>query len=91
MPIKRSLEASDLPADEGEVLSLAFNQTLRLLHLVDRNDPVCEIVARKIMEIGARKGVRDPLAISKVAVRELLGPTVGLEAPPEGGPSTKRD
>jgi hypothetical protein len=41
-----------------------------LLGLVDRNYPVCEIVACKIMEIGAT-GASDPIAISDTAVRQL--------------------
>jgi hypothetical protein len=38
--------------------------------LKDRSDPVCEIVARKIIEIGA-SGASDPLAISEIAARQL--------------------
>jgi hypothetical protein len=40
------------------------------LHLVDRNDPFTEIVARKIIEVGAT-GVRDPHEISKIAIKRL--------------------
>jgi hypothetical protein len=43
-----------------------------LLNLVDRNDAVCEIVAEKIMEVGAT-GASDPVAISEIAVRQLRG------------------
>ena len=70
MPIKRLLEESKLSPEEQEALNLAFVRALRLLHLVDRNDPICEIVARKIMKLGAT-GARDPIAISEIAVREL--------------------
>jgi hypothetical protein len=47
-------------------------RNLRLLNLVDRNDAVCEIVAEKIMEVGAT-GASDPVAISEIAVRQLRG------------------
>ena len=50
---------------------LAFIRALRLLHLVDRNDPVWEIVARRIIEIGAT-GAGDPVVISEIAVRKLI-------------------
>jgi hypothetical protein len=80
MPIKRLLEASDLPADEQAVLGAAFDRTLRLLCLIDRGDPFCGIVARKIMEIGAKRAL-DPVAISEQAVEELLeGRTRGVSS-----------
>jgi len=71
MPINRLLQNSKLEPAEREVLNLAFIRALRLLHLVDRNDPVCEIVARKVIEIGAT-GAGDPVVISEIAVRKLI-------------------
>ena len=70
MPIDRLLQNSKLEPAAQKALRLAFIRALRLLGLVDRNDPVCEIVACKIMEIGAT-GVSDPIAISDIAVRQL--------------------
>jgi hypothetical protein len=70
MPINRLLQNSKLEPAEREVLNLAYIRALRLLHLKDRSDPVCEIVARKIIEIGA-SGASDPLAISEIAARQL--------------------
>jgi hypothetical protein len=75
MPINRLLEDSKLTLEGQAVLNLAFDRTLRKLHLVDRNDPICEIVARKVIEIGAT-GVTNPVAISEIAVRQL-GPPQG--------------
>jgi hypothetical protein len=43
--------------------------------LVDRNDPVAEIVAKTVIEIGAT-GVREPSEISKIAVKRLANPAV---------------
>jgi hypothetical protein len=40
------------------------------LHLIDRDDPVCEIIARKVIEIDA-SGTHDPKAISEIAVKRL--------------------
>jgi hypothetical protein len=71
MPIARLLQNSNLGPAEQEILNLAFIRALRLLHLVDRNDPVCEIVARRIIEIGAT-GAGDPVVISEIAVRKLI-------------------
>jgi hypothetical protein len=70
MPINRLLQNSKLKPAEREVLYLAYIRALRLLHLKDRSDPICEIVARKIIEIGAT-GASDPLAISEIAARQL--------------------
>jgi hypothetical protein len=76
MPINRLLKDSKLTPEEREVLNAAFVRTLRLLNLVDRNDPICEIVARKVIEIGLGGGC-DPAAIAEKAYRQL-GPTSSL-------------
>jgi hypothetical protein len=80
MPIDRLLQNSKLEPAAQKALRLAFIRALRLLGLVDRNDPVCEIVACKIMEIGAT-GVSDPIAISDIAVRQLSA-FIALEKKP---------
>jgi len=66
MPIRRLLEGSGLAPGEINILSLAYDAALHRLHLVDRNDPVTEIVARKIIEIGSKGG--DPAEIARRAV-----------------------
>jgi hypothetical protein len=48
----------------------AYEKTLRALRLVDRGDPITELVARKVIEIG-QGGVRDPAQISRLAVEAL--------------------
>jgi hypothetical protein len=70
MPINRLLKGSDLRMEEIDVLNRAFNQALKSLGLVDRNDPVTEIVVRKIIAVGKR-GLSDPAQIANVAVAEL--------------------
>jgi len=70
MPINRLLANSELEPDAIENLNLAFKQALRSLHLVDRDDPVTEIVARKIIEIAAT-GVHDAAEIAEIAVKQL--------------------
>jgi hypothetical protein len=71
MPIKRLLKESKLNLKQQEMLNAAFVRTLRILHLVDRNDPLCEMVARKIMEVGAASGASDPIVISEIAIKQL--------------------
>jgi hypothetical protein len=70
MPINRMLMNSTLAPEQRHVLSLAFDSTLRRLNLVARNDPICEIVAGKIIEIWDR-GATNAVAITELAVREL--------------------
>ena len=38
--------------------------------LVDRNDPIAEIIAKKIVELGQR-GVREAEQVSELAIKEL--------------------
>jgi hypothetical protein len=76
MPISRLLKDSKLGTEEIERLNSAYRRALHSLCLVDRNDPIAEIVAKKIVEIGAT-GVRDPAEISKLAVEQL-----GVGEPP---------
>ena len=55
------------PEDIGR-LAAAYEATLKMLELADRSDPLTQLVASKIIEIG-QTGVRDPLQISAIAVR----------------------
>ena len=72
MTIRRLLKANRLAGlqEVEQRLNRAYRDVLRSLYLVDRNDPVAEIVAKTVIEIGA-SGVRDPSEISKVAVKRL--------------------
>ena len=70
MPIDRLLETRRIKPEDSERLKQAFNLTLSGLRLVDRNDPVCEIVARKVIEIGL-DGPRSPQEIAAQAVKQL--------------------
>jgi hypothetical protein len=70
MAIYRILQNMPLaPEDIGRLVS-AYEAALKALELADRTDPITEIVAKKIIEIG-ETGVRDPLQISKLALRDL--------------------
>jgi hypothetical protein len=70
MAINRLLRESKLDPKKIEILNTAFDQALRALRLVDRNDPVCEIVARKVIEI-SETGVLDPNLIAAATVKQL--------------------
>lgn len=70
MPINVLLERRGIGPEDSERLKLAFNLALEGLYLVDRSDPICEIVARKVIEIGLN-GTSDPREIAALTVRQL--------------------
>ncbi|MCP4618491.1 MAG: hypothetical protein GY844_18900 [Bradyrhizobium sp.] len=57
------------PDDAGRLVA-AYEAALKALGLIDRTDPITEMVARKIIEIG-QAGINDPLQISKLALKAL--------------------
>lgn len=70
MPINRLLAGSKLKPEEIEKLNKAYTYALHSLSLVDRNDPLCEIIARKIIEVGVI-GDCDPRQIADQAVSKI--------------------
>jgi hypothetical protein len=70
MPITRLLTDGDYTPEQRQVLELAFNNTLRKLGLVDRSDPICEIVAHTIIKI-AENGMPNAADLGEIAIKEL--------------------
>ena len=68
MPINRLFEDGKIKPEDLERLNRAFTFTLKSLHLVDRNDPICEIVARKVVELDLA-GTHDPKEIAKLTAK----------------------
>jgi hypothetical protein len=66
MPINRLLKDGKLGAEEIARLNAAYSYVLCELSLVDRNDPLMEMLARRIIEAGATE--TDPAKISQMAV-----------------------
>lgn len=59
-----------LGPDEIARLSTAYEQALHAIGVVDRNDPLTELIAKKIIEIG-QTGLKDPAQICGRAVEAL--------------------
>ena len=59
MPIHRLIQNLSFNQDDIDRLSAAYEDALRALHISDRDDPVNQVIAQRIIE-GARTGVRDP-------------------------------
>ena len=70
MPINRFLREASFEPNEVSLLTSAFDAALELLRLKDRSDPICELVAAKIIQI-YRMGERDPAKICARAIKEL--------------------
>jgi hypothetical protein len=70
MPIYRLLQNVPMGPEEISRVTTAYEQTLRTIGLVDRNDPIAEMIAKKIIAI-AKTGVREPEDISALAIKEL--------------------
>jgi hypothetical protein len=73
MPIRRLFRDGKIKPEDVDRLDRAFTLTLQTLGLVDRNDPICEIVARKVIEIDAA-GTYDPDEIASLAAQRLGPP-----------------
>jgi hypothetical protein len=69
MPINRLLKDKRSP-EEIERLNEAFNHALNLLGVADRNDPLCDMVARKVIEVGATV-ISEPREIAEIAVMRI--------------------
>jgi len=69
VPINRRLKDKRTP-EEIELLNKTFNHALNLLGVVGRNDPLCDMVARKVIEVGAT-GISEPGEIAEMAVAGL--------------------
>lgn len=72
MPIARVLREGAFAPDEVQAITAAYAQTCNLLLLTDRDDPLMDLVATKVLEI-AQSGERDPNVVSLRVVKELLG------------------
>ena len=68
MTIHQLLQHTALGPEDIERLVAAYEQTLHALDLRERDDPLTQAVARKIIEIG-QTGIRDPAQISQLAIQ----------------------
>jgi hypothetical protein len=70
MSINDLLKRRGIGPEDSERLKQAFSLAVNGLYLVDRNDPICEMVAHKVIEIGLN-GTRDPQEIAALAIKQL--------------------
>jgi len=70
MPIYRLLQNMPIGPEEITRLTTAYEQALRAIGIVDRDDPLAELLAKKIVQV-AQTGVREPADISAQAIKEI--------------------
>ena len=70
MAIYRLLRNSPLKPEEVSRLEAAYEQALRTLCVKERDDPLTEMIAKKIIKI-AKTGIRDPTQIAARVIKEL--------------------
>ena len=78
MAIYRILQNAAFDPERIELVAKAYEDTLRSLNLVDRSDPLTELIAKEIFE-AAQRGERDSDRLRQVAIASL-----GLTSAPAG-------
>ena len=70
MAIYRLLKFSAFDPEEITCMTAAYEDALRVLQLANRQDPITELVAKKIIEV-AQAGERNPDSLREKALTEL--------------------
>jgi hypothetical protein len=70
MAIHRLLQNCTMEPDEVSRIREAYEQALHTLCVKDRDDPLTEMIAKKIIKI-AQTGIQDPAQLSALAIKEL--------------------
>jgi hypothetical protein len=70
VPIQRFLQLAAFEPEEISRLTEAYEAALDLLGLTDRTDPLCELVAAKIIQV-YRLGEHDPPRLCARTIKEL--------------------
>ena len=70
MTMHRLIQSLSFDQDDIERLVAAYEEALRTLHISDRDDPINEVIAQRIVE-GARAGVLDRMLYARWPSRTL--------------------
>jgi hypothetical protein len=70
MTIHRMLQNVPLGPERIAELVEAYQMTLKRLNLVERDDSMTQMIAKKIIDVG-QTGVRDTKDISQLAIKHL--------------------
>jgi hypothetical protein len=72
MAIYRLMQRGAFGPEDISVLSAAYERALAQLQLTDRNDPVTEMIATRIIDV-FRTGLRDPEDVCAEVLKGLRG------------------
>jgi len=67
VPIHRLVKTGSFEPEQVTILGDVFEDVLRALGLVDRHDPLTEMVAKKVIEL-AQAGERDPVRLKHLTL-----------------------
>jgi len=70
MAIYRLIASGSFGPDEIEAMTAAYESALMDLGLIDRDDPIMELIARSIVNVTGT-GERDPVRIKERAIHAL--------------------
>jgi hypothetical protein len=73
MPLRAHLPAGAFGPDEIATIAVAFDDVLRDLRLVDRTDPLIQLIAKRVIEI-ALEGEQDAAQLSCRVLTEFRPP-----------------
>ena len=79
MPIEMLKNQRFLEPEETAVLSEVFDDVVKRLRIVDRQDVLTTLIARKLVEL-ARAGERDPRRLKQKTLRAFGGETGQVRA-----------
>jgi hypothetical protein len=71
--IYRLLQKSAFGPEDIQLLATAYEDALRALKLNDRDDPITQLVAKRIIG-AAQTGLRDPDSLCATAIKDLKVP-----------------
>jgi hypothetical protein len=72
VPIYRLLQDEPFEPEHVALMGHVFEDVLRTLGLVDREDPITRLVARKVIEL-AQAGERDPVRLKRLTLESFEG------------------
>jgi hypothetical protein len=84
MPIKRLLERHVFPPELVVILGEVFEDVLKTLALNNREDPVTELIAKKIIEL-AQSGEHNPVRLKTLTVQAFTPQQRDIQRTPPGG------
>jgi hypothetical protein len=77
LPIQGLVKTGTFEPEQVAILGEVLEDVLRALGLVDRQDPLTEMVARKLMEF-AQTGERDPVRLKQLTLEAIGGSQIRI-------------